>query len=211
MPNTVKLFNGVKQMASKERIQRLKDENRINILDAALQIVREEGWQALSMRKIADVIEYTAPVIYEYFASKEAIILELTRKGFLILAKQMAEAKDAHTAPTHQLEAMWLTYWNFAFAEKELYQVMFGVSTNCCEMAKILPESELYADLVYDVIEKMMPANSTEDEVCIKYYTFWSVIHGLVSINMVKRGRSKDMNDQVLKIAISGIIKSIYD
>ncbi|HBW80020.1 MAG TPA: TetR family transcriptional regulator, partial [Sphingobacterium sp.] len=42
-------------MGSKERIQRLKDENRTNILDAALQIVKEEGWQALSMRKIADI------------------------------------------------------------------------------------------------------------------------------------------------------------
>jgi len=198
-------------MASKERIQRLKDENRINILDAALQIVREEGWQALSMRKIADVIEYTAPVIYEYFENKEAIIQELTRKGFLILARQMSEAREAHKAPAHQLEAMWLAYWKFAFAEKELYQVMFGVSANCCEMAKILPESEQYADLVYDVLEKMMPKSSTEDEVCIKYYTFWSVIHGLISINLVNKGRSEELNDQVLKIAISGIIRSIYD
>lgn len=198
-------------MASKERIQRLKDENRINILDAAHQIVREEGWPALSMRKIADVIEYTAPVIYEYFENKEALILELTRKGFLLLARQMAEAKNKHKAPAKQLEAMWLAYWNFAFAEKELYQVMFGVSANCCEMAKVLPESEQYADLVYDVIEQMMPKGATEDEVCIKYYTFWSVIHGLISINLVNKGRSTEMNDQVLKIAISGIIRSICD
>ncbi len=54
-------------MASKDRIQRLKEETRVNILDAALQIVKEDGWQALSMRKISDVIEYTAPIIYEYF------------------------------------------------------------------------------------------------------------------------------------------------
>jgi len=52
-------------MASKDRILRLKEETRCNILEAALQIVKEEGWQALSMRKIADMIEYTAPIIYE--------------------------------------------------------------------------------------------------------------------------------------------------
>jgi AcrR family transcriptional regulator len=69
-------------MASKDRILRLKEETRINILSAALQIVKEEGWQALSMRKIADVIEYTAPIIYEYFANKEAILLELPAKAF---------------------------------------------------------------------------------------------------------------------------------
>src|SRR5437588_10347510 len=101
-------------MASKDKILRLKEETRINILDAALQIVKDEGWQALSMRKIADIIEYTAPIIYEYFSNKEAILLELTRKGFLILSKDLQEAKDKHRLPAKQLEAMWLAYWNFA-------------------------------------------------------------------------------------------------
>jgi len=197
-------------MASKDRILRLKEETRINILDAALQIVKEEGWQALSMRKIADVIEYTAPIIYEYFASKEAIILELTRKGFLILARDMEAAKEKHHLPAKQLEAMWLAYWNFAFAEKELYQVMFGVNTNCCELAKVIPESEIPYDLIAEALEKIMN-KPDEDEVCTKYFTFWSVIHGLISINLVNRGRSEEMNHEVLKTAISGIIRTIND
>ncbi len=103
-------------MASKDRILRLKEETRINILDASLNIVKEEGWPALSMRKIADKIEYTAPIIYEYFSNKEAILMELTRKGFLILANDMKAAKEKHRLPAKQLEAMWLAYWNFAFA-----------------------------------------------------------------------------------------------
>ena len=93
-------------MASKDRILRLKEETRVNILDASLDIVKGEGWQALSMRKIADKIEYTAPIIYEYFANKEAILMELTRKGFLILAKEMKEAKEKHRLPAKQIEAM---------------------------------------------------------------------------------------------------------
>jgi AcrR family transcriptional regulator len=197
-------------MASKDRILRLKEETRINILDAALHIVKSEGWQALSMRKIADVIEYTAPIIYEYFANKEAIILELTRKGFLILARDMEAAKEKHHLPAKQLEAMWLAYWNFAFAEKELYQVMFGVNTNCCELAKIIPESEAPYDLIAEALEKIMN-NPDEDTVCTKYFTFWSVIHGLISINLVNRGRSDEMNHEVLKTAISGIIRTIND
>jgi AcrR family transcriptional regulator len=197
-------------MASKDRILRLKEETRINILDASLQIVKEDGWQALSMRKIADVIEYTAPIIYEYFSNKEAILLELTRKGFLILARDMKAAKDKHRLPAKQLEAMWLAYWNFAFAEKELYQVMFGVDVNCCELAEIMPEAEVPSTMVSEVIEELMsPKKPTEDEVCVKYYTFWSVIHGLISINMVRRPTSDEVTQEVLKTAISGIIRSI--
>src|SRR5476651_2253142 len=175
-------------MASKDRILRLKEETRINILNASLQIVKEEGWQALSMRKIADVIEYTAPIIYEYFANKEAIILELTRKGFLILARDMREAKSKHRLPAKQLESMWLAYWDFAFTNKELYQVMFGVDVNCCVLSKIMPEAEVPFNIVCEVIEELMAPNKpTEDEVCVKYYTFWSVVHGLISINIVRR------------------------
>ena len=208
MFNTVKLINSIK-MASKDRIQRLKDETRINILDASLQIVKQEGWAALSMRKIADVIEYTAPIIYEYFSNKEAILLELTRKGFLLLTRDMEAAKAKHRLPEKQLEAMWLAYWDFAFAERELYQVMFGIEVNCCEMSKKLPESDAPFDLVSEAIEQLMDHKPTEDEVCIKYYTFWSVIHGLISINLVSRGNSDEVNQQVLRTAISGIITSI--
>jgi AcrR family transcriptional regulator len=198
-------------MGSKERILRLKEETRINILDAALQIVKNEGWQALSMRKIADLIEYTAPIIYEYFANKEAILLELSRKGYLLLSKELREAKSAHELPADQLEAMWLTYWNFAFENKELYQGMFGVSTSCsCEMVNQLPEAELPWELFSSAIGELMQITDMDSEIiCTKYFTFWSVVHGLISINILGRSSSDDINRQVLKDAITGIIRSI--
>jgi AcrR family transcriptional regulator len=198
-------------MASKDRILRLKEATRNSILDAALQIVKSEGWQALSMRKIADLIEYTAPVIYEHFANKDAILLELTRKGYLLLSKELREAKSEHDSPAGQLEAMWIAYWNFAFANTELYQVMFGVSTNCvCDMVNNLPEAKLPWDLFSSSISELMQIPDLDsDIICTKYYTFWSVVHGLISINILGRNSSDDINRQVLRDAITGIIRSI--
>jgi AcrR family transcriptional regulator len=198
-------------MASKDRILRLKEETRVNILEAALQIVKKDGWQALSMRKIADAIEYTAPIIYEYFSNKEAILLELNRQGYLKLSKQLQEAKDKHTSPAKQLEEMWLSYWNFAFANKELYQGMFGITTSCaCKMVNELPEAELPWDIITGSIGELMNiADMDSDIICTKYYTFWSVVHGLVSINLLDRGDSDAINRQVLRDAITGIIRSI--
>jgi AcrR family transcriptional regulator len=198
-------------MASKERISRLKEATRISILDAALQIVKAEGWQALSMRKIADLIEYTPPVIYEYFANKEAILVELTRKGFLLLSKDLQDAGSKHELPADQLESMWIAYWNFAFANIELYQVMFGVSTTCsCDMVNNLYEANLPGMLFSKAIGELMQIGDMEsDVICTKYYTFWSVVHGLVSINILGRNSSDEINRQVLRDAITGIIKSI--
>jgi AcrR family transcriptional regulator len=199
-------------MGSKERIQRLKDENRIKILDASLQIVKEEGWQALSMRKIADIIEYTAPMIYEYFANKEAILAELAGKGYLILAKRVREAKENETIPEKQIEAMWLTYWQFAFEEKELYQLMFGIGTQCCEMEKSFKCFDSHAVLISNVIKEIMhDKNPSEEMICRKYFTYWSIIHGLISINLVNKGNGEETNQQVLKDAIYGITRSLVD
>lgn len=197
-------------MASKDRIQRLKDDTRCNILAASLEIVKEEGWPALSMRKIAEKIEYTAPIIYEYFSNKDAILQELTRMGYVKLAKQMEEAGKKFPDPADQLEAMWLAYWNFAFAEKQLYQVMFGVEMNCCIMENSCPDLKGPATLLWDKIEEIVPPEKRTDEyIDTKYYTFWSVVHGLISINLTRQLTSDDINKQVLKDAIGGIINSI--
>jgi AcrR family transcriptional regulator len=197
-------------MGSKERIQRLKEETRINILDASLDIVKEEGWQSLSMRKIADRIEYTAPIIYEYFANKEAILLELTRKGYCLLSQRMREARDQNEQPEAQLEAMWMAYWNFAFEQPHYYQLMFGVEMNCCALQDQLPEGTSPYDLIVAPIMQLMGINDDEDEaVCTKYYTYWSVIHGLISINMVRQNVSEEVNRQVLRSTITGITRTL--
>ena len=197
-------------MGSKERIHRLKEQTRVNILDAAHDIVKDEGLQALSMRKIADKIEYTAPIIYEYYANKEAILLELTKKGFMLLACRMREAMNAHEKLEEQIEAMWLAYWNFAFAEKEYYQLMFGVEMNCCLMDEILPPGQTPYDIAAEPIAKLMGISDLDDDrVCTKYYTYWSIVHGLVSINIVRKGSSDEINRQVLKDAISGITRTL--
>ncbi|WEK21541.1 MAG: TetR/AcrR family transcriptional regulator [Candidatus Pedobacter colombiensis] len=199
-------------MGSKERIQRLKEETRANILEAALQIVKEDGWQALSMRKIADKIEYTAPIIYEYFSNKEGILLELTRQGYIVLGKEIKAAKAKYTKTDEQLEAMWIAYWNFAFKYKEFYQLMFGVDMVCCEQKKSMPEIDFLDKLFFDTIKDLMKAEQPEEGViCRKYYTFWSIIHGLISINMVNKGRDEEMNQHILRDALKGIIKYIND
>jgi AcrR family transcriptional regulator len=199
-------------MGSKERIQRIKEETRANILDAALDIVKEDGWQSLSMRKIADKIEYTAPIIYEYFANKEGILMELTRLGNGILLKDLKAAQAKYGSPETQLEAMWHAYWDFAFEHKELYKLMFGVDMICCELTKSFPEAEAARVLIWNTIVAIMDdPEPSEEIVCRKYYTFWSVVHGLIAINLVRRGTNDEMNQHILKDAIYGIIKSIND
>ncbi len=197
-------------MGSKDRILRQKEETRNNILTAASEIVREEGWNGLSMRKIADRIEYTAPIIYEYFSNKDAILMELTRKGFLNLTNVLQKAKNTSTDPAEQLEAMWKAYWDFAFQDKESYQVMFGVQMICCNQNCMEAQKvyELFSDSIRHLMEKQQPSEETVKQ---KYFTFFSVIHGLISLNFTGAPLPAFTNGEIFKDAVGGIITSIRD
>lgn len=199
-------------MGSKERILRLKEETRSNILDAALNIAQVEGWQAVSMRKIADQIEYTAPIIYEYFANKEGILLELTKKGYLILTKDIRTARDNAESPKDKMNAMWLAYWDFAFEHQELYRLMYGVDMVCSTSNCRIPEMDNLYSIITGVIESLFASRPvSENDICTKYHTYWSIIHGLISINLVgPSGKMTDeLNQQILRDAIKGITLSI--
>ena len=86
-------------MGITERRQRQKEEVRISILKAAWHLVESEGWQAVSIRKIADAIEYSIPVIYDHFENKEAIFLEFTKRGFQLLNEDIIKAGSVSNQP----------------------------------------------------------------------------------------------------------------
>lgn len=199
-------------MGSKERILRLKDETRTKILNAALNIAQDEGWQALSMRKIADQIEYTAPIIYEYFGNKEGILMELTKKGYVILTKDICEARDKYEKAEDKMEAMWIAYWNFAFRHTEFYRLMYGVDMVRCGDKSTMPETDSLYVILAEVIKTLFTKELvSEENICMKYHTYWSIIHGLISINLIHmNGRTTDeLNQQILKDTIKGITLSI--
>lgn len=200
-------------MGIAERRLRQKDEVRSSILDTAWKIVREEGWQSLSIRKIADAIEYSVPVIYDHFANKEAILLEFGKQGFDLLARKMCDAKRSTDDPGKQIRAMADAYWNFAFRNKEYYQLMFGLGIACCEMNKCLPESITFRELVMEPITRLLEENENNKPInsCLKYHTFWSVIHGLISIKMTANTPevADELNKLVLDDAMEGFIKNL--
>jgi len=197
-------------MASKDRILRQKEETKTSILHAAFAIVKEEGWEGLNMRKIADRIEYTAPIIYEYYSNKQAILQALTEKGFYCLAQSLKVAEQSQTEPSLRLEAMWVAFWNFAFENRQLYQVMYGVEMKCCTKLCYSDTDTPYCLLTKAIRDVMEDQNPTEEEIKLKYYTFFSVIHGLISINLIGNGLPDGNNEQIFKDAVAAIINSLY-
>lgn len=172
-------------MGITDRKLRQKEEVRASILDTAWDLVVTEGWHSFSIRKIADAIEYSVPVIYSHFENKDAILLEFNKKGFQLLTEALAEAKSGHTHPADQIRAMGRAYWAFAFANKEYYQLMFGLGIPTCETVRKIPAMEAFNNVITSSIVAMVPAGmEIPFDPFLKYQSFWSMLHGLVSINM---------------------------
>ena len=198
-------------MGIAERRLRQKEEIRASILATAWQLVKDEGWQSLSIRKIAEAIEYSVPVIYDHFENKEAILLQFGKDGFGLLIKKMQQAKKKSTDPAEQLRAIADAYWNFAYKNKEYYQLMFGLGIACCETDKCIPEESVFRDIVMEPINAILTKNNKKGiNACLKYHTFWSVMHGLISIKMMSYSEIADeLNKMVLDDAIEGFIKNL--
>ncbi len=207
-----------------DRKQRQKEEVRASILDTAWQMVVSEGWQSFSIRKIADAIEYSVPVIYSHFENKDAILLEFNRKGFQLLADTLRKAKEGTSDPADQIRAMATAYWNFAFENKEYYQLMYGLGIPTCETVSKIPALVDFNEVVTSSLVAMVaPGKQPSFDPFLKYQSFWSMLHGLVSINMSalghpigqtdgqdkKEGKHDNLPRQVLDDVVCSFIRGI--
>ncbi len=193
-----------------ERKLRQKEEVRTSILRTAQEIVSNEGWQALSIRKIAEAIEYSVPVIYDHFQNKEAILLELTKQGFQMLNTELQKAKKRSNDPEKQIEAMAFAYWEFAFDNKAHYQVMYGLGMPSCDTVNQIPELGAFSNLISEPIKELIAKKKTDANCFLKLHTFWSMLHGLVSINMMNNSEGKqELNQLVIQDFIEGFISGI--
>lgn len=197
-------------MGITERRLREKDKVRANILATAWQMVKDEGWQSLSIRKIAEAIEYSVPVIYDHFENKEAILEEFGREGFRLLSKKVLQAKEKSDDPVEQIKGMADAYWNFALKNKEYYQLMYGVGMPCCEGSKCVGVNG-FGQTMMEAIKAAMDKSSQKDSsVCLKYHTLWSILHGLVSIKIMNNSPDiGELNKIVLEDAIEGFVKNL--
>ncbi len=196
-------------MVTAKRLKQ-KEEMHDAILEAARTIVLREGWQAVSIRKIADAIGYSLPVVYTHFENKDAILEEFVKLGFEMLNEEIAIAKSKSALAEQQLTAIADTYFQFAFAKREYYQMMFGLGMPSCERAKEIKEIGQFGAIIIDSIQHIHPPLNDEEKIRLKFHTFWSILHGLTAINMSDvTATPNEMQQLVLQDAVQGFIKNI--
>ena len=175
-------------MGIKQRREREKQEVRQGILTAAREIARQEGWQSVTIRKVAERIEYSPPTIYEYFESKEDILTELLREGFRQMAATLKAIREAVAEPEQRLLAMVEAYWNFAMSNPELYQVMNGLGGVPFDCLEKPPAAHEVFDTTKEALVNWASAKGVDiPDIKGAVEIIRSLAHGLISLTMVDR------------------------
>ena len=180
-------------MGTHERRERQRTKLRQLIMDAARHLFATEGYQAVSMRRIADATEYSPAAIYVHFKDKQTLIRELCTQDFSKLAAQfvtLAKEKD----PIERIRRLGHLYIHFAVEHPNHYRLMFMTPMDSEAMSdqetqgKGNPEEDAYAFLLHAVEEAMVGkqfAPGLKDAALVAQ-TFWAAVHGVASLQIAK-------------------------
>ena len=180
-------------MGTTERRERERTDTREKILDAARELFISEGYDGVSMRKVAQKIEYSPTAIYVHFADKEQLFLELCHEDYRRLAESfvlLAKIPD----PVERLRKIGHSYIEFGLKNPNHYRMMFMTPhpqlPDSAEknMGKGNPEEDAYAFLIQSVKEGLEAGAFRPElkDADLIGQTLWAATHGVISLHIAK-------------------------
>jgi AcrR family transcriptional regulator len=208
-------------MGVKERREREKSETRDKILDAARELFVTEGYEGVSMRRVAEKIEYSPTAIYVHFADKNELFRELCHQDYARLA-QVFQSSVMSTDPLERLKQIGAIYIDFGVRYPNHYKFMFMTTHPEHELddedREMMgnPEKDAYAFLKW-AVQQAMDAGCFREElsdVDAVSQTLWAAVHGVISLEIAKGCDAwvewrpmTERAEMVLDVALRGLMR----
>lgn len=172
---------------SRERREHEKRELRAAILQAAAELLLAQGYEAFSLRGVAEQLGYSATTIYLYFANKDDLIEAIVDDAFERLERQLVEALTiAGDDPRRRLTALADAYIHFGLDNQTLYRLMFLQRPEfllSCRTGEKLPRVAAMRQLEDDVVAAALSVGALPPGDPQGYADLlWSQMHGIVSL-----------------------------
>ncbi len=192
--------------------QRRRSKTRQEILEVAHTIIKEQGMEALTMRTLADKMDYTPAALYKYFHGKEDILEGLRREGWTLFRSMQAQAAQKPLAPPELLQALGQAYQNFASQYPEYYLLMFdSIETAPRSFAELMtnPDLKRVTDLIQDAIDRgyfKLPPGVTALHVRL---LIWFTSHGMAMLKLTQMRECQPEFEAVSREAAAAFIQLI--
>lgn len=181
-------------MTSADRRARERHELHDKILDAARELFARHGYEAVTLRKIAEAIEYTPAAIYGHFHDKDDLIRTLCKRDFDAFSTRLAAL--AHVAdPIERIRQLGHGYIQFALEHPQHYRLLFMSPADLAHDEDSLerrgdPHRDGYAFLkvsVQQALDQRRFAEHVQDADLVAQ-TFWAGVHGVASLQITHSG-----------------------
>ena len=150
------------------------------IVAAARDLAEAEGWEAVTTRRLAELVEYSQPVLYSHFDGKDAIVRAVAIEGFAELAVRLHSARSAVDDPVRALRTVCSAYLAFALERPALYQAMFVLPIDVSFASEDTP-SPLKAAFA-ELVGVLQPYGADPE---LRAELAWAALHGLA---VLRRG-----------------------
>jgi AcrR family transcriptional regulator len=176
-------------MGSAERKERAAQQLRKLILTTAMELFLEEGFENVTIRRIAGKIEYSPATVYLYYRDKNEILYSLHAQGFEMLYEQQKKLLAVRD-PWERLRRHGKVYVSFALENPEYYDLMFIMRGPAAKMKEKkdwesgLRSYEFLKENVKQCMEAGYLKKSNED---VATFAFWSLTHGIASLVIRER------------------------
>ncbi|MEZ0608736.1 TetR/AcrR family transcriptional regulator [Fibrella sp. WM1] len=178
-------------MGISERKAREKEELRTLILNGAMALFAEKGVENVTIRNIAEAVEYSVGTVYVYFKDKNAILHALHIEGFAALRNQFQTLTQV-SDPMDRLRASGRLYIEFAAANPDMYDLMFNMKApldfvkDCADEA--WNEGQSAFDFLLHVVEDCLAAGYFKGHRAKPLaFMIWSTVHGMCHLAIADR------------------------
>ena len=182
-------------MSVQERKQRERAERERLIVATARELAEQQGWDAVTTRRLAERIEYSQPVLYSHFRGKREIIGAVALQGAAELATAVRDATSAADRPRARVVALARAYLDFAARNPAVYDAFFQLDGGLAYAQEDTPEplKDAFAALLETLGEV------TGDGVQPGLFTevFWAALHGLATLTRAGRLLPEDAEPRV--------------
>ena len=200
-------------MGVAERKEREKENLRQEILDAAREIFVTQGYDALSMRKVAERIEYSPTTIYLYFRDKSELLREVVEEAFTRLGESIANAWSGAATPLDALRRGVHAYIEFGLSHPHHYEVAFITPNKIVRSDDYRFEGsagQRAFDMLGGAVRKCIEAGELRaDDPAKVAQTIWAHIHGVTSLLIMHGGfpfvERRELVESVVETTIRGL------
>lgn len=165
-------------MGITERREREREEVRLKILDGARELFATEGYDKVTMRRIADAIEYSPTTIYHHFEDKDDLVRALCEREFAQLLAVLPAAAPAD--PVEWIRQLGRAYAAFGIAYPNHYRFMFMTPHREHELSE---PGQMAYDLLRSAVQKAIEAGRfVTQDIDAAAQVLWASLHGVVAL-----------------------------